>query len=112
MIENDPYETTNLYDTSDEMKEIQAKLYIKLDEMTQTKTKIMPSLKSESICFPVWESSNNYIVPWLEPEDGTTLIAARQTSTYPNNCGMYSVSLKSNKITPYKQSSLSSLIGH
>jgi hypothetical protein len=87
---NDPYETTNLYDSSDEMKAVQSELYAQLDVYTAKAARGPPLVKCES-CESVWAANDNYVVPWEEAE---AVHIVRNTNgddvTYPTNCGKYS----------------------
>jgi len=90
-LENDPAETTNLYDSTDDMKAIQAELYKQIDVMVPSIVSPLEHEPSES-CYVVWEFYGNYVVPWEYPEPADSLILAKQQRSYPDICGYYSKS--------------------
>ena len=89
---NDPNETTNLYDSSDDIKGIQRYLYALLDSYKAKAVVPISNLKSD-VCYLKWNKFNNYIVPFEEPEAITSLIESKQSATYPTNCGLFSAEL-------------------
>jgi arylsulfatase A-like enzyme len=92
-LENDPYETTNLYDSSLEMQLVQAQLYAQL-ELAANKAAPWASMQSKEDegSYVVWQENNNYVTPWAAPEDVSVLgsAAAYRSASYPTNCGLYS----------------------
>ena len=42
--------------------------------------------------YVIWEESYNYVVPWNEAEDVSTLIESKAAISYPNHCGLFSKS--------------------
>ena len=106
-LENDPYETTNLYDRTTEAKAKQLELYLQMDSMT-SKAAAINNDRKVTTCYAAWQSSGNYIVPWDEPEAYASLMipdssirAVHGARAYPANCGMYSQAFISARITPY-----------
>ena len=94
-LENDPSETTNLYDTTDDMKAVQAELYAQIDLMVPSV--VVPIEEEKSLdCYVVWEFYGNYVVPWSFPEASETLMLSKQSATYPDICGYYSSSWSPN----------------
>ena len=92
-LENDPYETTNLYDTTPEMQLVQAQLYAQLDVYAQ-KALSWASVKSNEspLAYTAWEINSNYVTPWAAAEDVSALGTSERLASYPSNCGLYSES--------------------
>ena len=78
---NDPYETTNLYDsTLSEHVQVKQALYDLLPDITaKAKTKI--SIKWSDVALDTWGSHGNLVVPWQSDEDVST-----DSKTTPKYC--------------------------
>jgi len=90
-LENDPYETTNLYDSTPEMQLIQAQLYAQLEQYA-AKAQSWASMRSteSEAAYVAWEENHNYVTPWAAAEDASALGSADRRASYPSNCGLYS----------------------
>ena len=88
-LENDPTETTNLYNANDKMKVIQKELYAEVERLATNAENIAAGVPSPD-CVQVWKKQSNYVVPWLEAEnesDGLSVRASKKA--IPTNCGLY-----------------------
>jgi arylsulfatase A-like enzyme len=85
---NDPYETTNLYDSSDEIKAVQTKLYDQLSGYEESASAIK-RVTTDSAAAKMWKNSNYYEIPWEDAEAKEDLPDFKQKSTYPDYCGSY-----------------------
>ena len=85
---NDPYETTNIYDSTS-LSVIAAKqsLYTLLDYVELNSVVNVDNWMNESSYAEVhWtDECNNYVCPWVSPD--TDVYSMGITDTYPNNCG-------------------------
>jgi hypothetical protein len=90
-LDEDPYETTNLYDSSDEIKDVQSKLYDKLDEYLANKAAYTSGGSAMlDYCRSMWDETNSYVTPWDDAEADSTIIGRVYDISYPENCGLYS----------------------
>lgn len=96
-MDEDPYESNNLYGTSTELEAVQDELYAKLDEYTAA-AKDGPTGGQGKLQYVIWEESYNYVVPWEPAEDVSSLIESKAAITAPNHCGLFS----SSTLTPFQ----------
>ena len=104
-LDVDPNEQTNLYDSSVTYTEIQQALYKQIAAMTdggKVKT-IKTSKRATGVYETTWQGNANYITPWEEAEDVSTLPGSRATSGYPANCGVYSTAIVTQRLTPFEE---------
>ena len=99
-LESDPYETTNLYDTSEEMMQVQADLWKQMQKYSKkSRQQVEGTTNLES--YTTWAYNGDYITPWVKDEhlaygfadDGETVgenADGLKMRKYPANCGYYS----------------------
>ena len=82
-LENDPYETTNLYDDgSDETEAAKTELYAYLEAYEEKSNVMAADVQTRSMrTMPVWKDHNDYMVPWVNEDD---IIEFK--GTYPEDC--------------------------
>ena len=82
-LENDPYETTNLYDDdSDEVETAKTELYLYLEAYEEKSNTMSADVQTRSMhTMPVWKDHNNYMMPWVNEDD---IIEFK--GTYPEDC--------------------------
>ena len=82
-LENDPYETTNLYDDeSDEIEAAKTELYAYLEAYEEKSNTMSVNVQTRSMhTMPVWKDHNNYMMPWVNEDD---IIEFK--GTYPEDC--------------------------
>ena len=109
-LENDPNETTNLYNSSPAMKLIQEELYSKLGDYT---TRAVPAVGDTSepskICFVKWKDNNDFIIPWATPEEVRLISPCIQSlpppilvyNLYPHLPRLYAVNMPHSPISSY-----------
>ena len=91
-LEEDPTETTNLYDSSAAMKKVQEELYAALDGC---EGKAASSLKSGfvSTAEAVWQANGNYITPF----EGVGRRRRLGAAAAPANCGLFTTTFMTGK---------------
>ena len=53
----------------------------------------MVNTGSSAVCLDKWGKYKNYVVPFLDAEDVSSLPLAKQAMTYPSNCGSFAEEL-------------------
>ena len=89
-LDNDPSETTNLYNKNSKMEAVQKELYAEIDRLADNADNIAAGVPSPE-CLAVWKRKSNYVVPWLDAEgeaDGLSIRASQKS--FPRSCGLYS----------------------
>ena len=85
-LQNDPYETTNLYDSSKGgISVVKSQLYSLIDYYNmRSRQDLVKSVKAMDAALTAWDGANGYIVPFEDSEgdDEKTAFA----STYPQFC--------------------------
>ena len=89
---NDPKETVNLYDTTTDIQAVQKYFYAVIEGYKSKAISPMVNTGSTA-CLEKWGKYKNYVVPFLDAEDISSLPVAKQSMTYPSNCGSFAEEL-------------------
>jgi hypothetical protein len=85
---DDPYETTNLYNSDSTYEAIQDELYEAIAQYNNYYDTAETSSENED-CFPTWNNADNFIVPWVKEDDIKGMRKDKVVSSWPNYCGTY-----------------------
>jgi len=89
-LENDPNETTNLYDSDDkDITTVKNKLYDLMVAYEAEAAAIKRVQSTDPAAVSTWAANNYYVSPWQSAEDVSLLPSFKASATYPNSCGSY-----------------------